>query len=179
MASLSRKLSRRLSDEGQALFRADSHDDPASLSPEAVVSKEKLQSITAAVDRTEASLAELEGAVEGSVAPAGWDEAAMKRISKHFYALGGHIEALMRHLFVLDQIFAYGDAGIKATRKATVLRIQTLIEQRGDPAKKRAFDLLEQHKALRPAKVPAGGVVEVVATDNTDGAVPVEKRCAP
>ena len=158
MASLSRKLSRRLSDEGQALFRADSHDDPTSLSPEAVASKEKLQSITAAVDQTEASLAELEGAVEGSVAPAGWDEAAMKRISKTFYALGGHIEALMRHLFVLDQIFAYGDAGIKATRKATVLRIQTLIEQRGDPAKKRAFDLLEQHKALRP-EVPAGGVV--------------------
>ena len=130
------------------------------MSPEAVASSMKeFQRITAALQRAEAAIALLVSKVEGLVVPEGWDEAELKDVAKTNTTLGGMISALGGHLTALDQIFAYGDAGIKATRKATVLRIQTLIEQRGDPAKKRAFDLLEQHKALRPAKVPAGGGV--------------------
>ena len=125
------------------------------MSPEAVASMEELQRIADALQRMEAAIAWLERKVVGLVDPEGWDEAECMRVAKINTTLGEMIVALgeQGHLRALDKVSSHRNAGILATRRATVQRIEVLIDQRADPAKKRVLDVLEKHKALRP-KVP-------------------------
>jgi len=149
---------------------------------------EVLNKTSSSVDGLEDSLAEIEAEIgnwEAKGHPDHWDEEAAKTCSKLYFRSGGTTEELMKILFQLDQVLAYGDATVKKTRKALVLRTQQLIETRADAAKRAASILRDEYNALRPEPLVPGTAAPTlpqqtpVEADNAPSPVPRPSRPPP